>query len=204
MADSENKKESFASKLLLAVIVPVAIALLAGGTSPWWWSEIFDKEPDTSEISGEVDTKEEEKPEEPEEPVATEEPVVTEEEKIAAEEQQRLEDRAAYREVPVRTLAGRGFAIQGADPREIAFNILGRISLEEGEEPSDVTRQAFTQYSVVTVTNDGRADDSVGGARHRLEFEKIDDQRWQITWAGMQLKCRRGNNAGKWTTQLCP
>ncbi|MGD1896358.1 MAG: hypothetical protein ACFB16_05325 [Phormidesmis sp.] len=196
MTDSENKKESFVNKLLLAVVVPVAIALLAGGTSPWWWSEIFDRASSTPTSTADEGNKGEE------EDIG--EAIDEEEARIADEAKQRLEDRAAYREVEVRRLIRRGIAIQGTDPREITFNILGRASLEEGEQPSVLEPQSFTEYSVVTITNDGSGDDSVRGTRHRLEFEKIDNQRWQIAWAGMQQRCSRGQNPGEWTTELCP
>jgi hypothetical protein len=37
MADKES--------LLHKLLVPVVIALLAGGTSPWWWNELFGRDP---------------------------------------------------------------------------------------------------------------------------------------------------------------
>lgn len=194
MAKSD-KEESFVSKLTMAILVPVAIALIAGGTSPWWWSEIFGSEQSVAE-----ETQEKEPEEEREEPEA--EPKIEVNEELEAE--QRLAERLAYREVPLRNLIRRGFSLQGTDPRNIAFNILGRASLEEGEQPSAVEIQPFAAYSVVTITNNGMADDSVSAQRYRLEFEKIDNQRWQIVWAGSQQRCWRAEDPKEWTSQLCP
>lgn len=44
MSDSENQDDSFLIKLIKILITPILIALIAGGTSPWWWSEIFGKD----------------------------------------------------------------------------------------------------------------------------------------------------------------
>ncbi|MBE9061169.1 hypothetical protein [cf. Phormidesmis sp. LEGE 11477] len=81
---------------------------------------------------------------------------------------------------------------------------MGRSSLEEGEQPPILELQVFTDYSVVTVTNEGFVDDAIAAKRDRLEFEKVDEQRWQIVWAGDQQRCRRGRDLEEWTTQLCP
>ena len=192
MAESDKEKESLTSKLLLAILVPVAIALIAGGTSPWWWSEIFATEQPAPQPAPQPTSEH------------SPDPAADLEAKQQAEAEQRLEERTNYREVELRELARRGFPLQGADPREITFNMLGRATLEEGEQPSVLERQSFTEYSVVIITNEGMADDSVGAQRYRLEFEPIDDQRWQIVWAGTQQRCRRGDNSEEWVTQLCP
>ncbi|MEM8505757.1 MAG: hypothetical protein AAF716_21720 [Cyanobacteria bacterium P01_D01_bin.1] len=189
MAKSD-KEESFASKLTMAILVPVAIALIAGGTSPWWWSEIFAVEQPV--------------PEQDQETQAEPEEISREADQAFLEAEQRGQERTDYREVDLRKFTRRGFPLQGTDPREMTFNILGRASLEEGEQPSVVERQSFIEYSVVTITNNGMADDSVGAERYRLEFEQIDDRRWQIVWAGAQQRCWRAEDPQAWTAQLCP
>lgn len=184
------KEESFVSKLALAVLVPVAIALIAGGTSPWWWSEIFATEQPAPEPTPELT------------PEPTPDPEESNQRQTEAE--QRRQARTDYREVDLRQFTRRGFPLQGTDPRELTFNILGRASLDEGEAPSVIERQTFTEYSVVTITNNGMADDSVSAQRYRLEFEQIDDRRWQIVWAGSQQRCWRADDPQEWTAQLCP
>jgi len=193
MAESDKEKESLTSKLLLAILVPVAIALIAGGTSPWWWSEIFATEQPAPQLA----------------PPPTSEPgsgLETGDQEAAqrVEAEQRREERVNYREVELRQLAQRGSPLQGTDPGEMTFNMLGRATLGEGEQPSVLERQSFTKYSVVTITNEGMADDSVSAQRYRIEFEPIDNQRWQIVWAGAQQRCWRGDNPREWVTQLCP
>ena len=187
------KKEGSINKLPMVVLVPVAIALVALGTSPLWSSKIAAKPPTPQTTTEGQNTDQTRKPEvEPDREIAD----------SAAE--QRYSERLNYRPVQVSSLLDRGFPIQGTNPEEIAFNLLGRTSLGEGEQPSVVELQPFADYSVVIVTNDGSADDSVGGNRYRLEFEKTDDQRWQLVWAGTQQRCRRSGNPEEWTTQLCP
>jgi hypothetical protein len=201
MAESDKEKESLTSKLLLAILVPVAIALIVGGTSPWWWSEIFASERPAPQPAPQPASLPSPQPTSEPNPGAE---AVDREAKQQAEAEQRLEERLNYREVELRQLARRGFPLQGTDPREITFNMLGRATLGEGERPSVLERQSFTEYSIVTITNEGMADDSVSAQRYRLEFEPIDDQRWQIVWAGTQQRCWRGDNPEEWVTQLCP
>lgn len=39
--NSEKPKNSFFNSCFKLLIVPIMIALVVGGTSPWWWDEIF-------------------------------------------------------------------------------------------------------------------------------------------------------------------
>lgn len=92
----------------------------------------------------------------------------------------------------------------GPDPEEIAFEALGRTTLGEGEEPTEVeTLATYDEYLVVILTNLGLADDSIGGFRYRLEFESFDNDQVKLIWVGQQQYCRRSNPPA-WTTDLCP
>lgn len=50
---SGNKKES---SIIGQIVVAVAIALLAGGTAPWWWDEFFVRNKATTFPSSKLDT----------------------------------------------------------------------------------------------------------------------------------------------------
>ncbi|MEO1094432.1 MAG: hypothetical protein AAFX01_05985 [Cyanobacteria bacterium J06638_28] len=83
---------------------------------------------------------------------------------------------------------------------------LGRTTLEEGEQPTVIAPVEYTgpEYSflnVITVTNEGLADDSVGGFRYRFEFDGYDGNTMMLVWAGSQQFCRRTQ---EWTRQICP
>ncbi len=94
--------------------------------------------------------------------------------------------------------------VMGLDPEAIALEALGRTTLQEGEEPTQVeTLGTYPNYLVVLVTNFGQADDAVGGERYRLEFTYGDNDRVILTWMGQQRYCRRGTPPG-WSAQWCP
>ena len=118
----------------------------------------------------------------------------------------RFTERKLYKLIPVRNLNMRGHTIIGSDAKAVAFNIYGRTQyIEEGGSPVTVTETLGNKnLKVIIVTDNHGGDDSVAGTRYRLEFESVDDTRWQIVWLGKQWKCFRGNNIGVWTTELCP
>lgn len=92
----------------------------------------------------------------------------------------------------------------GSDPEAIAFEALGRTTLGEGEDPTEVeTVATYDDYLVVMLTNFGLADDSIGGFRYRLEFEYFDNDQVKLIWVGQQQYCRR-SRPPEWTTDLCP
>ena len=94
--------------------------------------------------------------------------------------------------------------VMGLDPEAIALEALGRTTLQEGEEPTQVeTLGSYPDYLVVLVTNMGQADDSVGGQRYRLEFAYGDNDQVMLTWMGQQRYCRRSTPPG-WSSALCP
>lgn len=120
---------------------------------------------------------------------------------IKSESGQRASDRREYEQISVREISERTSTV-GSDRRSIAFDAFGLTEFEEGALPSDLVLDEYTKYSVVTIVSLQGGDDSVDGARYRIEFEEVDNTRWQVVWAGRQWKCARGSK--QWTTGLCP
>ncbi|MGF1461193.1 MAG: hypothetical protein ACFBSG_19465 [Leptolyngbyaceae cyanobacterium] len=92
------------------------------------------------------------------------------------------------------------------DIKSILLEEFGRTILEEGEQPTvisdpDYTGGDYSFLNVVTLTNEGLADDSVGGFRYRFEFDAFDGDTMILVWAGMQQYCWRTQ---EWTAEPCP
>ena len=54
----------------------------------------------------------------------------------------------------------------------------------------------------VDVEMSGYLDDAVAGEKYRAII--VPANAWRIEALGKQYKCRRGDSAGEWTTNLCP
>jgi hypothetical protein len=54
----------------------------------------------------------------------------------------------------------------------------------------------------VDVEMTGYLDDAVDGEKYRAIL--MPASTWRIEALGRQIKCRRGDSAGEWTTNLCP
>ncbi|MEM9215956.1 MAG: hypothetical protein AAGD25_16625 [Cyanobacteria bacterium P01_F01_bin.150] len=92
------------------------------------------------------------------------------------------------------------------DVERLLMQEFGRTTLEEGEQPTVITQddtkgKDYWYLHIVTLTNKGLADDSVGGFRYRFEFEPYDGDTLLLVWAGSQQFCWRSE---EWTKQLCP
>lgn len=94
----------------------------------------------------------------------------------------------------------------GKDPKAVALTAFGTIDSEGG------SRQVTVDYpqsdrAIVTITQTGVADDSVGGIKHRVELEQTKSaqtaQQWKAVWAGSQVKCQPGRGHQDWSTELC-
>lgn len=78
-----------------------------------------------------------------------------------------------------------------------------------GPDPNNPRVETFTFKTgkktvgiyLLTVLNN--EDDSVGGERIRMAFERKGN-RWHFVQAGRQSKCLRGGLRNKWTKELCP
>lgn len=124
--------------------------------------------------------------------------------KIELESNQRANERESFKSMSMSEVAQSASTI-GNDRRRIAFDAFGLSGsdfLEEGSSPSWQTLEEFTEYSVVTIASLSGGDDSVAGTLYRIEFEKIDNTRWQIVWVGQQWKCYRGGT--DWGKTWCP
>jgi hypothetical protein len=110
-----------------------------------------------------------------------------------------LAPRAAYREIPL----PQDKNLVGADPRQIARSVFGNSESGEGNFQEEVLLIEQTdKVALVTLTQTGLADDSVEGMRYRLEFMR-EGNRWQLDWAGRQVRCYSGRGSQTWTTGRC-
>jgi hypothetical protein len=97
--------------------------------------------------------------------------------------------------------------LKGTDPKAIAIAHFGQTESEGG------TREVTLEYpqqnlAVVTITQTGVADDSVGAIRHRVELVPTSPsaqtaKEWKLAWAGSQVKCHVGRGHQDWSTQNC-
>ncbi len=209
MSDSEKQSDSFLSK----IIAPILIALFVGGTAPWWWSEFIAEKsgngstfPSGVNSSNTQDSEQDgtnrmnwESSQRNNGQQDSEQEII---DRINRESRQRNDERDKYKPISMQEIASRTFTV-GTDRRAIAFDAFGLTSFEEGSSPSDLFIDEYTEYSAITVTSFHGGDDSVAGGRYRIEFEKIDQERWQVVWAGKQWKCVRSDSK-EWTVQLCP
>jgi len=90
----------------------------------------------------------------------------------------------ATRDVAEFYLRDMGFKLRDAEFQEVAH-------------PSDVSMR------IMLVTVDGIKDDSVRGMQWRLGM-RTSGGSWEAVEAGTRRKCYRGENAGKWTKDVCP
>lgn len=90
-------------------------------------------------------------------------------------------------------------ALQTSELEALVMEAFGRATLGEAEKPTVITVENYGE--VVTVVNEGVADDSIGGYRYRLEFESFDGDTKRLIWVGQQHYCWRTQ---EWTTELCP
>ncbi|MEO0826844.1 MAG: hypothetical protein AAFX95_17420 [Cyanobacteria bacterium J06639_16] len=124
---------------------------------------------------------------------------------VAAADQpdEQIAIRNQYRTVPLETLFSE-LPVIGSNAEAIAMRTFGRTDLGEGEQPTVVTNEGYQgDYLVINLTNEGLADDSVGGYRYRLEFESFDNDQVKLVWVGEQNYCWR-STLPRWTADLCP
>lgn len=99
-----------------------------------------------------------------------------------------------------------GKTLTGNEPKAIALSVFGNTESEGG------SRQVTVDYpqperAVVTITQTGVADDSVGGIKYRVELQQTPSaqtsQQWEMVWAGSQVKCHPGRGHQDWSKELC-
>ncbi len=114
-------------------------------------------------------------------------------------------ERENYKPISVAEMADTA-AVVGNDPKEIALSAFGNIESEGGIRDVKVDYPQPNQ-AVVTITQTGVADDSVGGIRYRVELRQNKEvptgRQWEIVWAGSQVKCHQGRGHQDWSMELC-
>lgn len=97
-------------------------------------------------------------------------------------------------------------ALAGNDPKAIALSAFGNVESEGGSRDVTVDYPQPNQ-ALVTITQTGVADDSVGAIRYRVELQPQKSaqtaKQWEIVWAGSQVKCHPGRGHQDWSTELC-
>jgi hypothetical protein len=97
-------------------------------------------------------------------------------------------------------------ALAGNDPKAIALSAFGNVESEGGSRDVTVDYPQPNQ-AIVTITQTGVADDSVGAIRYRVELQPEKSaqtgKQWEIVWAGSQVKCHPGRGHQDWSTELC-
>ena len=101
----------------------------------------------------------------------------------------------------------RPFAIRsdtGASPRAAALHVLDALDLRAGPDASETVRTArpAPRATVVLATHLGLRDDSVAGARYRVELSRAEG-RWVLRRLGMQYRCQPGRGHRDWSKQRC-
>lgn len=97
-------------------------------------------------------------------------------------------------------------ALTGDDPKAIALSAFGNIESEGGSR--DVTVEyPQPERAIVTITQTGVADDSVGGIRYRVELQQNKKaptgRQWEMVWVGSQVKCHPNRGHQDWSKELC-
>jgi len=113
-------------------------------------------------------------------------------------------ERAKYKSVPLDKITNTK-ALIGTDPKAMAVSAFGEI---ESRSKDVQVEQSQLNKTVVTITQTGVADDSVGGIKYRVEFTPTTEsaqtnKQWKIVWAGSQYKCQVGRGHQDWSTEYC-
>lgn len=91
--------------------------------------------------------------------------------------------------------------IGAPDIREALGPLVSAEALGEGEAVQLSVRETGDN-AIADIVRTGLADDSVSGGHVRIEFHREEDG-WFPTNAYRRNQCRRGANAGAWTTEPC-
>jgi len=115
------------------------------------------------------------------------------------------EQRENYKPISLEKIADAKTLI-GNDPKAIALSAFGDTESEGGSRDVAVDYPQPNQ-AIVTITQTGVADDSVGGIRYRAELVPTQSsqtgKQWKMVWAGSQVKCHQGRGHQDWSTELC-
>lgn len=96
------------------------------------------------------------------------------------------------------------FAISYDSPQDMAEFYLRDFGIRPRDADFEQSRDpANPDIKVMLVTVDGIADDAVQGLQMRLGL-RASQGGWETIEAGVRRKCRRGDQAGTWTKNVCP
>jgi hypothetical protein len=97
-------------------------------------------------------------------------------------------------------------ALVGTNPKAIALSAFGNIESEGGSQGVTVDYPQRDR-AIVTITQTGVADDSIGAIRYRVELQQNPTAQagkpWKILWAGSQVKCHPERGHQDWSTERC-
>lgn len=91
--------------------------------------------------------------------------------------------------------------VGGGDIRDTLAPLISVEALSEGESVEMSVRENGDE-AVADIVRLGMADDSVQAGHVRVEFHR-EPEGWFPVNAYRRHQCRRGANAGAWTTELC-
>lgn len=90
------------------------------------------------------------------------------------------------------------------DVMQVALKFAPELYIEEEGRPSRIIEIAKADIGVVVIiTDDGFADDSVRGAKHRIELKKGTDGAWKLIKAGRAWTCQSSRGHQNYSRQLC-
>ncbi|WP_017930286.1 hypothetical protein [Robiginitomaculum antarcticum] len=96
-----------------------------------------------------------------------------------------------------------GMDIDTAEP--IIRERFGDDIQEEGQLSFTIERiYSANGRTVILATQEGALDDSISAQQLYAEFIPDSPLTNKLEFFGLRHKCRRGDNPGQWTTQLCP
>jgi hypothetical protein len=87
-------------------------------------------------------------------------------------------------------------------PNQVATKIFSYTGEEEGRKSEDISIKYSNNNAVILHTEDGLADDSLAARRYRVEMTKVNNK-WQISWVGLQTKCWQGRGHQNWSGKNC-
>jgi hypothetical protein len=97
-------------------------------------------------------------------------------------------------------------ALVGNNPKAVALSAFGNIDSEGGSQDV-IVDYPQRDRAIVTITQTGVADDSVGAIRYRVELQQNPAARagkqWKIIWAGSQVQCHPERGHQDWSTERC-
>jgi hypothetical protein len=87
-------------------------------------------------------------------------------------------------------------------PNQVATKLFNYTEEAEGRKSEEISVKYGKNSAVILHTEDGLADDSLAARRYRIEMTKVNNK-WQISWVGLQTKCWQGRGHQNWSGKVC-